>query len=1174
MKAKTHEPRGFISVRNQNPLIPVTMKRKLQLILAACCLVSTMQAQNENKIWYFGNQAGIDFNSGSPVALTNGALTTADNSSAISDPAGNLQFYTNGVTVWNSQHSVMSNGTGLLGHQSGGQTATIVPHPGNPDLYYIFTCDAWAWANGIRYSIVDMSQQSGLGAVTATKNVVLYTPATEKVLAVKHCNGRDYWLITHDWNSNTFKVYLIDINGLNTTPVLSSVGSTHTGGQLGYYNAAGQLTISPNGDRLALAIFDAGIVEFLDFNNSTGQVSNPITLTGYPQCWGIDFSPNGRFVYLTRWGGASAAVVTQFDLSGGTQSSIQASATVIGNTTSPDPTYKSGYLKLAPDGKIYIAKWQSDHLAVVNAPDQQGLGCGFVDNGLYLAGKISQCGLCNVMVQRINFPSITVAGNCAGYTFGLSDITGLQNVSWNFGDPASGGANTSTQTSPVHVFTTSGTFTVQAIVNYPCLTDTFTQTVTVTQSTVTAQFTASTASCGSPVAFSNTSSGATGYQWDFGDGNNSTASAPSHTYSAAGTYTVSLIASGACGADTTTQTITIQPQAPNANFLAANGWCGFTITFGNLSSGGATNYQWDFGDGNNSTATNPSHTYGAAGTYTVMLIASSSCGSDTITHTASIQVQQVSAAFSASASACTGAPLSFSNTTSGATNYQWDFGDGNNSTASAPAHTYANAGTYTVTLIASNPCNADTVTQTVTVNSTPVTQISGTDTICQGQSVTLSASGGNIQWSGGSTSTSSVITDYPSVTTTYYAVASANGCSSPADTFTVYVTTAPVALITGPTTICQGQSTTLTANGGTSYQWSGGSTSTSASITVSPTSTTTYYVMPNSGACPGVGDTAVVTVLPVPVVNVGGNTTICSGQSTTLTATGGTFYQWSGGSTDTTASITVSPTVTTTYFVSTSNGSCSSQFATITVTVNPTPTVTIIGNTAICPGSSTTLTGMGATTYQWAGGIQTVGQTVTVTPTTNTNYFLIGYNSQGCADTTMVTITVYDPMTVTVLGPDTMCVGESIPLVCTGAGTFSWSPSTGLNNTNSANVIATPTATITYSVTVTDQNGCTGTDTFTLTVDACVGIEENASQSNSLIVYPNPGDGVFQVEWKQGGAARIDVYDVRGRLLRSEQRANIASVFTLDLGTFENGIYLLRVSGEERSGTQRVILSR
>ncbi len=986
--------------------------KNLLLLLAIATSSLTTLAQNEIKKWVFGQNAGLDFTSGTATPMFGSAMVTDDNSAAISDANGNLLFYTNGVTVWNRLNNVMSNGTGLLGNQSGGQPATIVPHPGNPNLFYVFTVDIYAFPNGLRYSIIDMSMQSGLGAVTATKNVLIYTPATEKVISVKHCNGRDYWLLTHNWNSNEFKVYLIDNNGFNTTPVSSFIGTVHSGGNLGYYNASGQITVSMDGSRIGLSIYDMGVVEFFNFNNQTGSVTNSVSISGFTNAWGVEFSPSGNVAYITRWQGSA---LWQVNLLAGNAAAIQSSSVLISAPTSPHATYKSGYLKRGPDGKIYVAKYNSPFVGVIDAPETLGLGCNYIDSGVNLGGPLCRVGFDNSTYQDPPpTPQIVSSGTCQ-YYFSLSDTTNIAEVLWNFNDPASNSADTSTSYNPSHVFTTSGVFNVQCIIDYACYQDTI--------------------------------------------------------------------------------------------YLAVN--------------------------------------------------ASSN----------------VNSLFNAPIVNCS-TTISFINSSNGATYYNWDFGDSSVSSIINPVHTYADTGVYSVVLIAGNSCSADTFSTTITIAPEPIVSISGVDTICPGQSITLTASGAiTYQWSGGSTATTSSIFVSPIATTAYYLIGSNLQCPSIADTFEVFVRPAEIALISGISPICSGQSVTLSATGGSSYQWSGGSSSTSSTITVSPATTTTYYVMPGNGNCPGVPDTFTVVVIPNPIVNAGGNTQICAGQSTTLFASGGTNYQWSGGSSDTTATITVSPLITTTYFVTASNGNCTSGFDTITVVVLPSPTVSIVGPNAVCMGSSVTLTAVGtATTYVWGGSASGTGSTVTDTPGSASNYWVIGYNSLGCSDTAITTVGLYDPQSPAIIADDTICFGESLQLFCAGTGTYTWSPASSLNNAQIQSPTASPSITTTYSVQITDANGCIGNDTHTVYVEMCTGINSIPDQITSLEVYPNPSSGSVNIESSDFLVNKVQVYSASGALVMESIPVTPTSIFKLDMNILEDGIYFFRISSDSETYTQKVIL--
>ncbi|MBT5737207.1 MAG: PKD domain-containing protein [Planctomycetes bacterium] len=240
-----------------------------------------------------------------------------------------------------------------------------------------------------------------------------------------------------------------------------------------------------------------------------------------------------------------------------------------------------------------------------------------------------------------------------------------------------------------------------------------------------ADFVASPTSGEAPVAvsFSNSSTGnITGYSWNFGDGGSSTAQNPSHTYTSAGTYSVTLTATGPGGSDTASCSSCIvvtdpPPPPPVAGFTpdSAGGETPIAVSFSNSSTGDITGYSWNFGDGGSSTAVNPSHTYTSAGTYTVILTATGPGGSDTATCTSCIVVTDppppppVAGFTPGSAGGEAPVTVSFSNSSTGdISGYAWDFGDGGNSTAQNPSHTYTTAGTYSVTLTVTGPGGSDT----------------------------------------------------------------------------------------------------------------------------------------------------------------------------------------------------------------------------------------------------------------------------------------------------------------------------------------------------------------------------------------------------------------------------------------------------------------------------------
>ncbi len=321
------------------------------------------------------------------------------------------------------------------------------------------------------------------------------------------------------------------------------------------------------------------------------------------------------------------------------------------------------------------------------------------------------------------------------------DVTGY---SWDFGD-----GNSSTATDPTHTYSSAGSYTVTLTATGAGGSDSAVCSACVTVSDPpppppeppVASFTSTPASGEAPVDvnFTDTSTGdITGHSWDFGDGSGSSVANPSHTYTSAGTYDVSLTVTGPGGSDTfvCSGCVTVTdpppppPAAPVADFTVSttSGDVPLSVSFTNLTTGDVTGYSWDFGDGNGSSGTNPTHTYNAAGTYTVSLTATGPGGSDTavcsgcITVTDPVPPAPV-AGFSASTSGGE-APLdvSFTNTSTGdITGYSWDFGDGSSSSAINPTHTYTAAGSYDVSLTVVGSGGSDTFvcTSCVTVTDPP-----------------------------------------------------------------------------------------------------------------------------------------------------------------------------------------------------------------------------------------------------------------------------------------------------------------------------------------------------------------------------------------------------------------------------------------------------------------------
>ncbi len=377
------------------------MKLK-KLLLIACTLMCIVHctAQEENYIWAFGHNAGLDFNSGNATAISTGIIAL-EGTASVCDPQGDLLFYTQGDTIWNRNHEIMPDGILFPGRTTGltfstSQTAVIVPIPDNAgNRYYVFSLETNVTAGGrLYYSVVDMDLDNGLGNVVPGEAAIrLDSPSvfTEKMIAVAGENC-DVWLVLKSFTDNSYKSYNITASGINPVPIVSGVGTL----QLEAYRM-GVIKASPDGKRIASAsagnipFFFVGGTELYDFDPATGQLTNAIVISSnisLPLNYGLDFSPDGNKLYALYLDG-----VYQYNLDLPSTADIIASMTLIFTTTNYVTDLKRG-----PDGKIYFSALNHDSLHRIENPNVIGPGCNAVANALpLLPGTKAQHGFPNVV---------------------------------------------------------------------------------------------------------------------------------------------------------------------------------------------------------------------------------------------------------------------------------------------------------------------------------------------------------------------------------------------------------------------------------------------------------------------------------------------------------------------------------------------------------------------------------------------------------------------------------------------------------------------------------------------------------------------------------------------------------------------------------------------------------
>jgi gliding motility-associated-like protein len=430
-------------------------------------------------------------------------------------------------------------------------------------------------------------------------------------------------------------------------------------------------------------------------------------------------------------------------------------------------------------------------------------------------------------------------------------------------------------------------------------------------------------------------------------------------------------------------------------------------------------------------------------------------------------------------------------TAAGANSYSWSTGATTSAIAVNPPATTS----YTV--VGTSLGCIDTAVGTVGIVIAPIVTVSSV-TICAGQTTTLTASGAPAGYNWSTGTTANPITVAPTTTTTY----SVTGIGCPnTGTGVVTVNSIPT-VIASSATVCSGATATLTAGGANSYSWSNGATTTS--ITDSPYPTTTYTVTGNSLGCINTA-TATITTVTAPVVSIN-TATVCAGATATLTAVGADSYTWSNGAT--TATITVSPSITMSYSVTGLQfGYTCPGVATTTVTVNPLPVVSVTSDT-ICNGQGGpgTITASGANSYLWSTGGTT--NSITYTPSTTTTYTVTG-NSLGCTGANTGTITV-NPIPVVTSDSFTICTGQSATLTAAGAASYKWS-----TGATTVTMIDSPTVTTTYTVTG-NSLGCISMGTGVITVNPIPNVSATSATVCNGVSATLTAIGANSFSWSTG----------------------------------------------------------
>jgi hypothetical protein len=471
---------------------------------------------------------------------------------------------------------------------------------------------------------------------------------------------------------------------------------------------------------------------------------------------------------------------------------------------------------------------------------------------------------------------------------------------------------------------------------------------------------------------------------------------------------------------------------------------------------------------------------------------------------------------------------------------------------------------YSVTGTSSAGCAANnTAVVTVSVQTSLSVSIAGSNTVCAGSPVNLTANGAaTYSWNTGALTNTLGLT--PLVNTTYSVLGSSGTCSGTA-VISVTVAASPVVTaVSSSTSVCIGNPATLTAVGANTYSWSGGVLN---GTSFTPTLSSTYTVI-GSNTVTGCSNTATLslTVNALPQVSASiSNSVVCAGNTVSLNGSGANTYNWSGGVLN---NVPFVPVTTTSYSLvgtNTLTGCTSTNVAIASVTVNTAPVLTVSAiNSVVCLGGTTAVNASGATTYTWSGGIS---NGTAFTPGATTSYTVNGTTGTSiCNGIAVLTVTVNPLPQISITGSSLLCVGETTSLTANGATSYTWD--SGSSNT----VIAiSPTITSSYTVNGTDANTCSNTAVYTQSVSECLGFAQVSSSKTQISIYPNPNNGNFIISSPVN--ITISIVNEVGQVIKvvaldgkNDQRVSIAE--------FTNGIYFVAGNQGGQVIKQKIIVAK
>lgn len=1083
----------------------------LFLLLSSCYLL--VSGQKETSQWFLHYSNRIQFNAGGPVNVPGTAINHGIGNTSLCDAQGNLLFVCDGYHVRNRNLAIMpafNNTNDYL--QAGGETILAIKMPGSTSQYYLFYSSNNGYAvSTLRYAVIDMSLNGGLGDVTVN-DVQVANDVSAGFTLVQQPGSENFWVVTNEFRTTNFRSYLVTAAGISNTPVISVAGANPISTEYNFVD----LRTSPDGKMIAgyCTTYYPGIwstvasyVEVFNIDGASGVLTNKVKSRKsgwvYSPMGNVEFSPDGRLLYLLQRYivgglqpcGFGSSDLRQFNLCYTDSTEFTNNSVYVGNSFSFCVLTTHGRMQLGPDKKLYLPYGGGTVLSRVDSPNIIGTSGRMTFNGFtvpFAAGYASPAFYHQYLARAVR-NNIVYTGDCHPdpVNFKITNDT-IHTITWDFGDAASGANNTSSQLTPQHVFSAPGVYTVTAQLYNTAnqLIETVSVPVEIKDPLrrLLADYPTDTTFCSGNVLkvklkvingifkWSKKEPGYPVYSLGIND---------SMEISGSGMYYVEMLQNDCAGCKRIDSINVEVLPVPYVAFGSDRTLCDGDSLLLDMRNTGAA-YSWSTG------ATTPSIWVKQPGTYWGKAeLNNNGCPkSDTIVITG---LPGVHFSLPADTTLCNNDQLVLKPGISPAT-YRWQNG------SSIDSFIVQQPGEYWVRVTAPNGCYKSDTIDVAYINAQAISL--GADTaLCTGDNLVLNAAIPTAQylWSTGATTDNITVTQAGD-----YWVHVKNGLCTVKDTIAVTFNDRPLFDLGRDSVLCDGSTLVLKPGiSNATYLWQDNTTA-DTFLVAQPG---LYRVKVTRLGC-ATDDDITIGYKPLPVVQLGRDTSICVNQQLTVDATHASIaaYRWQDGVT--TASRTINQPGK--YWLQATGLNGCINHDTLEVATIPLPAFTLGNDTTLCDGQALLLSGTvpGAANYLWNNG-----STQSQLPVSGPGTYWLQVIQRGCSKSDTIAIG-YKPLPVIELGNDTMlCPGATLLLDALFSGaTYQWQD-------QSAQPGFLVTKAGKYVVTTTLQ-GCAFRDDITVTYGAIpvINLGRDSTICAGRVIVLDPRVNNAQLLWSDGSS--------------------------------------------------------